>query len=49
LAGELNVPLEPVAITTFADGEASIRITGDVRDALVFIVQPTSPPVAEHC
>ncbi|HZV06890.1 MAG TPA: ribose-phosphate pyrophosphokinase [Gemmataceae bacterium] len=48
LAGELNVPLEPVTITTFADGETSIRITGDVRDALVFIVQPTSPPVAEH-
>ncbi len=48
LAGELNVALEPVTITTFADGEASICIEGDMRDALVFIVQPTSPPVAEH-
>lgn len=48
VAEELSVPLEAAEITHFADGETSIDITADVRDALVFIVQPTSPPVSEH-
>ena len=48
LAGELNVPLGPVEITHFADGEAGVRIADDVRGAAVFVLQPTSPPVAEH-
>ncbi len=48
LARELGVPLEAAEIAAFADGEARVHIAADVRDAAVFIVQPTSPPVNEH-
>lgn len=48
LARELSSTLEPVEIGAFADGETRVHITPDVRDAAVFIVQPTLPPVNEH-
>jgi phosphoribosylpyrophosphate synthetase len=35
LARELGVALEPVEVTHFADGEASIRISADLRGAAV--------------
>ena len=38
----------PVSITAFADGEARIKIEADVRDADVYIVQPTSTPTNER-
>jgi ribose-phosphate pyrophosphokinase len=48
LASELGAPLEPAEVTRFADGEVSVRISADVRAAVVVILQPTSPPVSEH-
>jgi ribose-phosphate pyrophosphokinase len=48
LARELNVPLLMGEIGAFADTETRVRVTGDVRDADLFIVQPTCPPVNEH-
>jgi ribose-phosphate pyrophosphokinase len=48
LAGELGVALEVAEIGAFADGEIRVYIGGDVRDAVVAIVQPTCPPVNEH-
>jgi ribose-phosphate pyrophosphokinase len=48
IAEELKVPLEPVEAGTFADGESHIHIGGDVRNATVVIVQPTSPPVNDR-
>lgn len=48
LAGELGVALEMAEIGAFADGEIRVCIGGDVRDAVVAIVQPTCPPVNEH-
>ncbi len=46
--GELGVALEVAEIGAFADGENRVYIGGDVRDAVVAIVQPTCPPVNEH-
>jgi ribose-phosphate pyrophosphokinase len=40
--------LVPAAVSAFADGETRLRIEGDVRDADLYIVQPTSPPVNER-
>lgn len=48
LAGELNEPLVSAEIGVFADGETRVHIAANVRDAAVFIVQPTCPPVDEH-
>jgi ribose-phosphate pyrophosphokinase len=48
LARELQAPLGPVVVETFADGETRVHIGHDVRDTDVFLVQPTSPPVNDH-
>jgi ribose-phosphate pyrophosphokinase len=48
LAGELDVALQPAEIGAFADGEVQVHIAGDLRGAVVAIVQPTCPPVNEH-
>jgi ribose-phosphate pyrophosphokinase len=48
LAGELSVGLEAAEIGAFADGEMRVHIGGDVRGAVVAIIQPTCPPVNEH-
>jgi len=48
LARELQVPLGSVEIGAFADGESRVCIVEDVREAAVFLVQPTCPPVNEH-
>lgn len=48
LAQESGAHLVPATVARFADGETRVRIEGDVRDADVFVVQPTSPPVNEH-
>jgi len=44
----LNVPLVSAEVVAFADGETRVRVAQDVRDAAVFIVQPTCPPVNDH-
>jgi ribose-phosphate pyrophosphokinase len=48
LAHELDVPLLTGEVGAFADGETRVHVSQDVRDAAVFIVQPTCPPVNEH-
>jgi ribose-phosphate pyrophosphokinase len=48
LARELAVPLAAAEVGAFADGETRVHIAQDVRDATVFLVQPTCPPVNEH-
>jgi len=48
LAGELCAPLVTTEIGSFADGETRAHVNQDVRDAAVFIVQPTCPPVNEY-
>lgn len=48
LACELKVPLVNAEVGAFADGEIRVRVSQDVRDAAVFIVQPTCPPVNDH-
>jgi ribose-phosphate pyrophosphokinase len=48
LARELKVPLVTAEVGAFADGETRVHVPEDVRDAAVFLVQPTCPPVNEH-
>jgi ribose-phosphate pyrophosphokinase len=48
LARELAVPLLTAEVGAFADGETRVRVSQDVRDADVLVVQPTCPPVNDH-
>jgi ribose-phosphate pyrophosphokinase len=48
LARELDVPLLTAEVGAFADGETHVHVGHDVREAAVFIVQSTCPPVNEH-
>jgi ribose-phosphate pyrophosphokinase len=48
LACELKLPLVSAEVGAFADGEIRVRVSQDVRDAAVFLVQPTCPPVNDH-
>jgi ribose-phosphate pyrophosphokinase len=48
LARELNISLESAEVGAFADGETRVHIASDVRDAQVFILQPTCPAVNDH-
>lgn len=44
---QLGVPLGKTKLKRFCDGEVSFQILENVRGADVFIIQPTSTPVAE--
>jgi ribose-phosphate pyrophosphokinase len=48
MARELEMPLVRTEVAAFADGETRVHVGDDVRDAAVFIVQPTCPPVNEN-
>jgi ribose-phosphate pyrophosphokinase len=48
LARELDMPLLRAEIGAFADGETKVHVADDVRNASVFILQPTCPPVNDH-
>jgi len=48
IARSVETSLIPVSISAFADGEMRVRIDADVRDADLYIVQPTSAPTSEH-
>ncbi|HWB14000.1 MAG TPA: ribose-phosphate pyrophosphokinase [Pirellulales bacterium] len=48
VARELAIPLDPVEITPFADGETRVLLTFDARGTDLFVLQPTSPPVNDH-
>ncbi len=45
ISSYLKVPLTPVKIKRFNDGETYVHIEKSVRGSNVFIIQPTSPPV----
>ncbi|MGB7540697.1 MAG: ribose-phosphate pyrophosphokinase-like domain-containing protein, partial [Burkholderiales bacterium] len=48
IAHSIGTALVPVSVSAFADGETRIRIEAEVRDADLYIVQPTSTPTNEH-
>lgn len=48
IAEDVGVPLAPMEITRFADGEYDVKIGESVRGHDVFVVQPTCPPVNEN-
>jgi ribose-phosphate pyrophosphokinase len=41
----LDIPLCEASITTFSDGETSVRVEENVRGSDVFVIQPTCTPV----
>lgn len=45
ISSHLKVPLTPIEIKNFNDGEIYVHIEKSVRGSNVFIIQPTSPPV----
>ncbi|HZX45330.1 MAG TPA: ribose-phosphate pyrophosphokinase [Candidatus Nanoarchaeia archaeon] len=45
ISSNLNIPLTPIEIKRFNDGEIYIHIEKSVRGSVVFIIQSTSPPV----
>ena len=47
IAESVGLPLGDAMVTSFADGETSVRINEDIRGRDVFIIQPTCPP-ANH-
>jgi len=47
ICDHLGVPLGKVKLKRFSDGEVCFQIMENVRGRDVFIIQPTSPPVAE--
>jgi ribose-phosphate pyrophosphokinase len=48
IASQLGLDLSDVEVTHFADGEIMVRSLESVRDANVYIIQSTCPPVTEH-
>ncbi len=48
IADCLKVPLTPVELSSFADGETRVEISANVRGNDVFILQPTSPNVNQN-
>jgi ribose-phosphate pyrophosphokinase len=44
----LDIPLCEASITTFSDGETSVRVKENVRGSDVFVIQPTCTPVNHH-
>jgi ribose-phosphate pyrophosphokinase len=48
ISEDVGVPLAPMEITRFADGEYDVKIGESVRGHDVFVIQPTCPPVNEN-
>ena len=48
IARSMGTALVPVSVSAFADGETRVRIEAEVRDADLYIVQPTSAPTNER-
>jgi len=45
ISSNLKVPLIPIEVKNFNDGEIYVHIEKSVRGSDVFLIQPTSPPV----
>jgi len=48
IARLIGTAVTPMSVSAFADGETRVRIEGEVQDADLYIVQPTSPPTNER-
>ena len=48
IAREIDLPLAPMDITRFADGEFDVKIHELVRGHDVFLIQPTCQPVSDN-
>ena len=48
IAGEVNIPLAPMEITSFQDGEYDVKIGESVRGHDIFVIQPTCQPVSDN-
>jgi ribose-phosphate pyrophosphokinase len=48
IAEEVGMPLAPLEVTRFADGEFDVKIGASVRGHDVFLIQPTCPPVNDN-
>lgn len=48
VSSKLKIPLTPVEIKRFSDGETYVRIQESIRGCTIFLVQPTCPPVNDN-
>jgi len=48
ISEEVGVPLAPLEVTRFADGEFDVKIGESVRGHDVFLIQPACPPVNDN-
>src|SRR5271167_4876550 len=48
IAAELDTPIGEIMVTTFSDGEISVKIEESARGQDIFIVQPTCFPVNDN-
>lgn len=48
ISKHLDIPLTPIEVKRFNDGETYVHIEKSVRGSTVFIIQPTSPPVNDN-
>ncbi len=48
IAEYLGLPLGPIVLGNFPDGETSVRVDHNIRGRDVFLVQPTGPPVNDN-
>lgn len=48
IAREIGIPLSPMQVTRFADGEIDVKIGESVRGHDIFLIQPTCRPVSEN-
>jgi ribose-phosphate pyrophosphokinase len=48
VAEQMGLSLGEATLERFPDGETHVQLQASVRGSDVYIVQPTSPPVAEH-
>lgn len=48
VAAELGITVGPCRLEYFPDGEIRVEIEQDIQGHDVYLIQPTSPPVADH-
>ena len=48
ISREIGLPLTPMEVTRFADGEIDVKIGDSVRGDDVFVIQPTCHPVSDN-
>ena len=48
ISREIGIPLTPMEVTRFADGEFDVKIGDSVRGDDIFVIQPTCHPVSDN-